>query len=83
LRRLRNRRKGRFCGHPGRFCHHINGVFADDMMDPASVPEVWRGFAEKRTKFNSRAGRLQDRYHPIGFKGMLSRSTRCLPDIFA
>jgi hypothetical protein len=53
------------------------------MMDPASVPEVWRGFAEKRTKFNSRAGRLQDRYHPIGFKGMLSRSTRCLPDIFA
>src|SRR3984957_4239249 len=27
--------------------HHINGVFADDIIAAASVPAIWRGFVQK------------------------------------
>src|SRR6202789_408203 len=27
--------------------HHINGVFADDIIAPASIPAIWRAFVQK------------------------------------
>jgi hypothetical protein len=84
LRRLQGRRQGRFCGHPGGFRHHINGVFADDIMAAATVPAVWRGFVQKGAPKSicAYAVRKAGIHAGIG-PGVLLRNARCLPDIFA
>jgi hypothetical protein len=77
LHRPQGRWKGGFCGHSGGLAHHINGVFAADMMAPASVPAVWRGFAQKAHQVQFAPMLLaKPVFTPgIGSKGMLLRST--------
>jgi hypothetical protein len=66
-----------FAGHSGGLADHINGVFADDIMAPASVPAVWRGFVQKTHQIQFAPMLLaKPVFTPgIGSKGMLLRST--------
>jgi hypothetical protein len=63
-----------FAGVGRDFHHHINGVFAADMMGSARIPQLWRRFCDDTPrKASSPALRVCPKSAPI----------RCLPGMFA